>query len=488
MPSPRSGAETIALTTESNGRSMSMRRTLRPLTGALLVAAVVSSVALAAAITAPSKAELAADAVPIGSGLGREWFLGGFSDLYPEGASGKEYWTITDRGPNLDGGVDGTPCDRGTKVYPVPTFSPEIVRIGLKDGTIKIKERIPLSFATGPAVGTSVRPVPKNERSLDASCQWLGTTPRGVDSEGVVVDPRDGSFWVADEYLPSILHVRADGRVLTRIVPAGTETSAQGAGAVVVGGFPETIGVNFRPNRGFEGVAISPDGRTLYTALQSPMDYRPTGSAPPGPNPRNSLALRVLRLDITSPSVPQVTGQWVYSLDKGTGNAPLADKVSALVWLGRDLIAVEERDDPANDPNDNPQNTTNTRLYVSNLAAVPPIPPDSVWNGPTGPATGGKSLEQWYVPGQGAGAPASLPAPVPKCLWADVAALLREAGFTDPNEPFRAGNGKIEGVAYTPRRGANPALLAVLNDNDFGLVVPIREQLNVLAAPAACRP
>ncbi|MDW8339792.1 MAG: esterase-like activity of phytase family protein, partial [Thermoleophilia bacterium] len=250
-----------------------MRRTLRPLVAALLVGAAVSSVALAAAITAPRKAELAADAVLIGTGLGREWFLGGFSDLYPEGRSGKEYWTITDRGPNLDGGVGGTPCARGTKVYPVPTFAPEIVRIGVKDDVLKVKERIPLSFAAGPAVGTSVRPAPKNEPAVDTSCNALGTTPRGVDSEGIVVDPRDGSFWVADEYLPSILHVRKDGRVLTRIVPVGTESSAQGAGARVVSGFPETVGINFRPNRGFEGIAISEDGRTLYTALQSPMEY-----------------------------------------------------------------------------------------------------------------------------------------------------------------------------------------------------------------------
>jgi hypothetical protein len=28
----------------------------------------------------------------------------------------------------------------------------------------------------------------------------------------------------------------------------------------------------------------------------------------------------------------------------------------------------------------------------------------------------------------------------------------------------------------------------VLNDNDFGLVVPIREQLDVLAAPQVCTP
>jgi Esterase-like activity of phytase len=454
----------------------------------IAAAAVVTGVAIGAAIDAPAKAELPADAISIGTGLGRSWHLGGFSDLYPEGASGKEYWTLTDRGPNLDGGVGTAPCAVGTKVYPLPGFAPEILRIGVKDDEIKVKERIALRFASGPAVGFSVRPAPKNEVSLDGTCGPLGTSPRGIDSEGLVVDPRDGSFWIADEYLPSVLHVAADGTVLTRIVPTGTEGTVAGTGAAVIAAFPETVGTNFRPNRGFEGIAISPDGQTLYTALQSPMEYRPTGTAPPGPNPRNSLALRVFRLDIANAAAPVATAQWIYPLDKGAGNSPLADKVSTLTWLGVDRLAVEERDDPANDPNDNPQNTTNTRLYLADFSSLAPIAPGSVWNGPTGPATGGKSLEQWYIPGQGTGAPADLPSVAPKCLWVDVARLLVASGFTDPTLPTRAGNGKIEGVAYTPARGANPALLAVLNDNDFGLVVPIREQLDVLAAPPLCTP
>lgn len=464
-----------------------MKGTVRVAISAVGVALAAAGLAVAAAIIAPAKAELPADAISIGSGLGRQWALGGFSDLYAEGASGKEFWTITDRGPNLDGGIGGTPCAIGTKVYPLPAFAPEIVRIGVKGDGIHVKERVPLKFATGPAVGYSVRPVPKNEASVDGACRSLGTSPRGVDSEGIVVDPRDRSFWVADEYLPSIMHAQRDGTVVTRVVPLGTEGNAMGSGADAVAAFPATIGLNFRPNRGFEGIAISPDGRTLYTALQSPMDYRPTGSAPAGPNPRNSLALRIFRVDVSDPAAPTTTGQWIYPLDKGPGNSPLADKVSTLTWLDEDLLAVEERDDPAND-NDNPQNTKNTRLYVVNLATADPIAPDSVWNGPTGPATAGKSLEQWYVPGQGVGAPADLPATTRKCLWVDVAAGLREAGFTDPNDPSRAGNGKIEGVSYFPARGANPALLAVLNDNDFGLVAPIPEQLDVLQAPPVCSP
>ena len=281
------------------------------------IAAVVAATAVAAAIKAPAKAELQADAIPIGSGLGRAWHLGGFSDLFPEGSSGKEFWSLTDRGPNLDEGVGNT-CTEDGKVYPLPGFTPEIVRLGVKDEELRVKDRTPLTFAGGPAVGYSVRPAPKNEASFDENCASLGTSPRGIDSEGLVVDFRDRSFWIADEYLPSVMHVRQDGRVLTRVVPVGTEASAAGAGATIVGAFPETVGVNFRPNRGFEGIAISPDGRTLYTALQSPMEYRVAGQPNPSPNPRNSLALRVFRLDISAPGAPVVTGQWALRAGQGT--------------------------------------------------------------------------------------------------------------------------------------------------------------------------
>ena len=467
-----------------------MGRTTGIVAAGIAAAAVVTGVAVGAAIVAPAKAELAADAIPIGSGLGRDWHLGGFSDLYPKGMSGKEFTSITDRGPNFDAGTGAAAaCPQttpvGTKVYPLPGFTPEILHLGIKDDELRVKQRIALSFPNGPAVGFSVRSGGRNEISVDGSCASLGTSPYGIDSEGIVEDPRDGSFWIADEYLPSVMRVTQDGTVVNRVVPLGTESSATGTGAAVIGAFPQTIGTNFRTNRGFEGIAISPDGKTLYTALQSPMDYRTTGAERPDPNPRNSLALRVFRLDISNPAAAAVTAQWIYPLDKASGNSPLADKVSTLTWLGVDRIAVEERDDPANDPNDNPQNTTNTRLYLADFSSVAPIAPGSVWNGA---GAGGKTLEQWYIPGQGAGAPADLPKAAKKCLWVNVAQALVDAGFTDPTSPARAGNGKIEGVAYVEAHGTNPALLAVLNDNDFGLAVPIREQLDVLAAPPLCTP
>lgn len=441
---------------------------------------VLVAVAVAAVVTPPKTATLSAEKISIGEGLGRAWYLGGFSGLTPISQGGDEYWTITDRGPNLDEG-QGNTCVADGKVYPLPGFAPEIVRVGVAGSELKVLQRIPLKFATGPAVGYSVRPAPKNEASFGPACEPLGTSPRGIDSEGVVVDKRNGGFWIADEYLPSLMHVTGNGKVDVRIVPVGTAAMVEGAGAKIVEGFPAGIGQWFRPNRGFEGIAISGDGKSVYTALQSPMEYRPPT---PSPDPRNSLALRVFKLDIRKAKSPVVVKQWLYPLDKSpTANRPLADKVSELIWLEGDKLLVEERDDPTSDL-DNPQNTVNTRLYLADFASATAIPADSKWNGPASPETGDKTVDQWYIPGQ-VGAPADLPVAAPKCLWADLAAMLRAAGITDPNDPTvppRAGNGKLEGIAYLP---ANK-LLAVVNDNDFGIFSPIPAQLNILPAPAGC--
>lgn len=168
-----------------------------------------------------------------------------------------------------------------------------------------------------------------------------------------------------------------------------------------------------------------------------------------------------------------VDREWVYRLDKGAGNSPLADKVSGLVWDGTDRLLVEERDDPS-PANANPQNTMNTRIYRANFAAASNIL-GTVWDMTPAPATtDSRTLEQWFVPDVPGTPTTPLPTTAPKCLWSDVAAQLLAAGFT---------NGKIEGVTTIPARGVNPPLLAIINDNDFGLAAPIPEQLNVLPFP-----
>jgi len=61
-----------------------------------------------------------------------------------------------------------------------------------------------------------------------------------------------------------------------------------------------------RYNRGFESVAVTPDGGTAYVATQSPL-----GSTSSGSPYRDSRVLRVFRLDVRDPLNVKVTGQFV---------------------------------------------------------------------------------------------------------------------------------------------------------------------------------
>ena len=109
----------------------------------------------------PSESELHAQ-VPIGTdAAGRPWNLGGFSALAPIGASGKEYWTLTDRGPNddTDRSVSGTlvncsnnPSPAGKVIF-LPGFNPEIDKLGVRNGEVQVRERIPLHDGGHPASG-----------------------------------------------------------------------------------------------------------------------------------------------------------------------------------------------------------------------------------------------------------------------------------------------------------------------------------------------
>ena len=100
------------------------------------------------------------------------------------------------------------------------------------------------------------------ESGIDATGAAITPDPDGLDSEGLAL-AADGTFWVSDEYGPHIVHFDATGRTLERI-------NAYGTGA---GGRRLPLALSLRrPNRGMEGLAITPDGRTLVGLMQSPLD------------------------------------------------------------------------------------------------------------------------------------------------------------------------------------------------------------------------
>jgi len=127
--------------------------------------------------------------------------------------------------------------------------------------------RLPWTIVCDPTTGSALSRVPFN-RLPGAPVAACGQDPAARILTGFDLDPEsfvraaDGSFWVGDEFGPFLIHVAADGRVLAPPVEIPGVRSPQNP----------FLNAAERPtlaaSRGFEGVAISPDGSTLHALLE----------------------------------------------------------------------------------------------------------------------------------------------------------------------------------------------------------------------------
>lgn len=197
--------------------------------------------------------------------------LGGIgSDIFPAGRKG-EFWTVTDRGPNGQIKVDG----KKRRTFPVPGFDPAIVKIRVSGDRVQVLGAIPITTRSGKPVTGLPNQASRDEApyTYDAKTP-LSYDPNGLDTEGIVRSA-DGTFWLADEYGPSLVHVSAHGRVLARHVPEGLKLT--GADYPVVESLPGIL-LKRKTNRGFEGLTQLPGG-DLVLAVQSPLSLPDTAAA-----------------------------------------------------------------------------------------------------------------------------------------------------------------------------------------------------------------
>ncbi|MFI6033494.1 esterase-like activity of phytase family protein [Streptomyces sp. NPDC051315] len=342
--------------------------------------------------------------------------LGGIgSDLYPAGREG-QFWTVTDRGPNGQIKVDGVK----RRTFPVPGFDPAIVRIQVTGETVKVLQAIPLTTRSGgPVTGLSNQEGRDEAPYSHDATTPLPYNPNGLDTEGIV-RAADGSFWLVDEYGPSLVHVSARGKVLTRYVPEGLNLA--GADYSVVEALPGVL-LHRKINRGFEGLAQLPGG-DLALAVQSPLSLPDTDAG------EASRTVRLLRF---SPKKKAVTAEYAYRFDPVEVVDPGEDdtselKISSVVAVGGDRLLVEERTDKA------------ARLHLVRLDRGANILGGRWDDEATSP-----SLEQLDDP-KASGVPV-----LSKRLVVDLGTV---AGVP----------GKIEGVARVDHD-----TLALINDNDFGM-------------------
>jgi hypothetical protein len=378
---------------------------------------------------------------PIGTTLGNQTlFLGGFSGLHFEGTDpvtgALKFITHTDRGPNAEPtGI--------LRPFLLPDFTPRLVRFQLNRGQIDVTQIIPLKLASGTpltglsntALGDSGNTPYNDEVPVNLLGNILPLDPFGADLEGIVIDPRDGTFWMVDEYRPAIYHFSPAGVLLDRFVPVGTAAAAgQPPGTYGTEVLPAVLGQR-RQNRGFEGIAYD-DGK-VYAFMQSPLRNPPTLANSALNQMRN---IRVVEFNPTT----RITRQFIYVLDNpdlGPEPNTRADKIGDAVSLGFGEFLALERDDDAL-PDDNPAHIEK-KIYRFNLTGATDV---TAFTGIVGST--GKTVDQLTV----AEMVANGIHPVAKSLHVD----LNKAGYNRAQ--------KVEGLAVI-----DPWTLAVINDNDFGV-------------------
>jgi hypothetical protein len=87
-----------------------------------------------------------------------------------------------------------------------------------------------------------------------------------LDPESFVRAP-DGTFWIGEEFGPFLVHVAADGRVLEPPVPIPRARTPQNP-YLKIDDRANAERPTLAASRGPEGLAISPDGATLYALLE----------------------------------------------------------------------------------------------------------------------------------------------------------------------------------------------------------------------------
>jgi len=163
----------------------------------------------------------------------------------------------------------------------------------------------------------------------------------GADFDPESIQPVSDGFWIGDEFGPFLVHVDLQGRV-TGVYPTisqGSELRSPDNPAFQVPASP-TEAVSFRARRsgGYEGMALSPDGRMLYALLEQPL-WNAQGQ------PETEGGKRFLRILEFSTTSRSWTGrQTKFALEDGAtaiGDFNMVDSTRALII---------ERDNGEGDP------------------------------------------------------------------------------------------------------------------------------------------
>ncbi|MFY4776754.1 esterase-like activity of phytase family protein [Metabacillus sp. RGM 3146] len=261
----------------------------------------------------------------------------GSSLLHLPGDPDNIFYSSGDRGPNGKLTVNG----EERRTFPIPNYTPTVYKIELAKGKINILEEIKLKIPKGsdPITGNSFITGLPNFKKFDETPydekgkKVLSYDPYGLDTEGLAYNPADKTFWLSEEYRPSLVQMKKDGTLMQRVVPSGMESKFKNAPLIPIKASLPSVLTKRMDNRGFEGMTITPDGRYLFTMTQSALSN-------PG---ENSRAVRILKINLKN---LKVIAEYAYisvnGQDLGFDQKDIG--VSDLYAINENSLLVDERD------------------------------------------------------------------------------------------------------------------------------------------------
>lgn len=370
--------------------------------------------------------------------------LGGFlSDLYYDRLN-DVYYGLPDRGPG--GGL----VSYETRVQ---KFSLAVDNTTGAISNFQLLDTIKFSDANGAAFNGL------NPLLLNGNTSTLGNS---FDPEGFAVG-KNGNFYVSDEYGPSVREFTPGGKLVRTFTPPANLVPQGASGSDFVNGRP-TITSGRQDNRGFEGLAVSPDGTKLYAMLQDPLVNE--GAQNDGRRSRN---LRIVEYDTATGASGR---QFVYQLediaaingripetadDFSATNQGRSIGISAIIPVNDHEFLVIERD--------------NRGVGIDDPLGVNPVGSKRVFRIDINGATDVSSVSLANSNSLPAGVNA-----VSKSLYLDVQAALLAAGL-----PLTE---KLEGITIGRQLAGGEFSLLLGTDNDFSVTqTGAGEQFDVYVGP-----
>ncbi len=277
-------------------------------------------------------------------------FLGGLGSGIAY-AGGNTFVAVPDRGPNavpFNSNIDDTVSYINRFQTLSMTLTPNAPGSALPysltptlTGTTLLYSPTPLNYGTGAGMGTTITgaPLPNGAPAQNTTGKYyftgrsdnFGSGNSGnpadarFDPESVRVSPDGKSVFISDEYGPYVRQFdRSTGALIkTYTLPGNldvTKLSAQGNTEIA------DNSVGRIANKGMEGLALTPDGKTLVGIMQAPLEQD-------AGNPATANMLRIVTVDVAT----GVTHEYGYNLTSGSG-------VSDIVAINDHEFLVDERD------------------------------------------------------------------------------------------------------------------------------------------------